>query len=270
MNTWTSLPNDLEWLKQKELLQDQIARRRSHLRSDLQTGVDEALNSMPEELVRMRLDSFLVLIELFSEKAQEPCLQFEMKSTARKLKQTMMGLDINDVNRLTLNFYNDSDRRITRSMAAKLRQQSVLTNGQNNDYQTSVLATPKLFKGLPETPAVIRQQIKEQRNIVSRPIRIAGSTIRATNKSENAPQNNVIQPKPSCKSGVNKKVPPANSQIANLIHMELPDGKILDVDLTKSPGAIFDNMPKDKTREVKEWLSQYATTFTSFLKRLGA
>jgi hypothetical protein len=214
----------------------------------------------------MTLRQFLALISLNQESIEPPLVP------ASKRKKTILGLPAEEVQRMTMGFNTeDSGRRMTRSMAARLRSESLA--GGRDSMIGEVPATPRLFPGLPETPAAIRKQLRQQQqqqhqqgdanpaSTQPRPIRIAGSTIRATNMAP--PQT----PKSQSYQNVGKAVNPA---VQNLIHMELSDGKTLDLDLTKSPGSLFTGIGIEKAGEVKEWLSQYASAFTSFIKRLGA
>ncbi len=214
----------------KKDLNDDIAGLRAEVLNTLQSDVKTALDNLPPSLRDMTLRDFLSLIEVAP----------QIESTPRKRK--ILGLDATDVARIST--INNTDRRMTRSMTAKMRQESFIIPRDSNIIPP---ATPRLFPGLPETPAAIRQRI--QRNEVAKPVRIAGSTIRATNIVAAEKENEV--------------------NVMNLIHMELSDGKVVDVDLTKSPGSVFTGIGKEKATEVKEWLSQYANAFTSFLKRLG-
>jgi hypothetical protein len=272
---------DAEWIKQEQLLKDKIASERASLYSNLQNIVNEAMAKMPKELVEMNLEDFLCLLSIYSAKS----IDNELDNAKRKRKQTILGLDMKEVNRLTMGFPEDSGRRLTRSMAAKLRQQTLVIGEPTEEQKRQWMATPRLHPGLPETPAIIRQAIKEEKSGVApaqakaNPIRIAGSTIRATNiiHQDQEPPTPLTQAKRTKMDKNTKKMPEndenskaANPLVSNLIHMELSDGKILDVDLTQSPGTIFKGMEKEKTSEVKQWLSQYANSFTNFLKRLGA
>lgn len=231
-------------------LQTRIGALRHDLAASLQLALEAALQELPAGLQQLSLGHFLALMDLAAAPAPP---------TARKRR--IQGLDAEDVQRLTL-FAADTDptRRVTRSMAARLRKETL---GAPRDSGI-VPPTPRLFHGLPETPAAIRQHIRENRQEGARPIRIAGSTIRATNICATSIRAASIGP-----IG-NENRPQPGPAVTNLIHMELSDGKVVDLDLTKSPGSVFGSIGSEKTGEVKEWLSQYASAFTSFLKRLGA
>lgn len=227
-------------------LQGSIDQIRKELENILNNELNKFMESLPEELRALTLGQFLALVQIVNEEPSD--------ANRRKRKRTILGLDSEEVQRLTL---ADSGRRVTRSMAARQRQDSLGgTALRTSNIFADVPATPKLFAGLPETPAAIRQQLKK--NPGARPVRIAGSTIRTTNITSTA----------CVDSGKENKAP--NPAVQNLIHMELSDGKIVDLDLTKSPGSVLSGVGAEKTHEVKEWLSQYASAFTSFLKRLGA
>jgi hypothetical protein len=268
------LSTDAEWIKQERLLKEMITIRRAALQSSLQKVVTEALAKMPKELVEMNLEDFLSLLSIYSTKTSA---EDEVENIKKKRKQTILGLDLEDVDRLTMGFPEDSGRRLTRAMAAKLRQQTLVMKELTEEQKKQWVATPKLHPGLPETPAIIRQAIREEKAAtMANPIRIAGSTIRATN-IQAEPPTPITKAQRTKTSKIVRKISEndenckaANPLVSNLIHMELSDGKILDVDLTQSPGTIFKGMEKDKTSEVKQWLSQYANSFTNFLKRLGA
>lgn len=267
------LAKDAEWIKQESLMKEKVTLERVALHFSLQKVVTEALAKMPKELVEMNLEDFLALLSVYTTKSADD----EVENAKKKRKQTILGLDVKDVNRLTIGLSEDSGRRLTRSMAAKLRQQTLVIAEPTEEQRKQWMATPKLYPGLPETPAIIRQAIREEKAAtMANPIRIAGSTIRATN-IQAEPPTPVTQAKRVKTSKTVRKISEndenckaANPLVSNLIHMELSDGKILDVDLTQSPGTIFKGMEKDKTSEVKQWLSQYANSFTNFLKRLGA
>lgn len=236
-------------------LQTRIGALRHDLAASLQLALEAALQELPAGLQQLSLGDFLALMDLAAAPAPP---------TARKRR--IHGLDAEDVQRLTL-FAADTDptRRVTRSMAARLRKETL---GAPRDSGI-VPPTPRLFHGLPETPAAIRQHIRENRQEGARPIRIAGSTIRATNiRATNIRATNIRVA--SIGPAGNENRPQPGPAVTNLIHMELSDGKVVDLDLTKSPGSVFGSIGSEKTGEVKEWLSQYASAFTSFLKRLGA
>ena len=238
----------------RDHLQREAALIRRELESNLQRELEQALDSLPEALRCMTLRQFLSLLALQPEAPLAP---------PSKRKKTIMGLSAEEVQRMSMSFdVADPGRRVTRSMAAQMRKESLA--GGRESLVGPVPATPRLYPGLPETPAAIRHQLKQQQQQQPggqpRPIRIAGSTIRATNIAAS-----LSTPKP--KPGSGKAVNPA---VQNLIHMELSDGKTLDLDLTRSPGSLFTGIGAEKAGEVKEWLSQYASAFTSFIKRLGA
>jgi len=238
--------------ERREAMQAQIDLIRTDLQDELNSCLREALAELPESIKCLSLGQFLILLNV----TQEVNLP-SVPMTGTKRKRTICGLDEGDLKRMTIGF-GDDGRRVTRSMAAKMRQSGIFRESLVGD----VPATPKLCPGLPETPLAIRQQLRAAPPATNRPNRIAGSTIRATN----------IVPKPvpaidECDQKENKA---PNPSVTNLIHMELSDGKIVDLDLTKSPGSVLSAVGKEKAVEVKEWLSQYANAFTSFLKRLGA
>lgn len=227
---------------------------RAQLVNDLEKSLQQALDKLPVEIRGLSLEQFLALI---STATQQPALTSYEPSAKRK--KTIMGLDSEEVLRVSQIY--DPGRRLTRSMAAKMRQESFGGIRESNMFNT-VPQTPKLFAGLPETPAAIRQQLKQQNGPA--PIRIAGSTIRATNIVSNT------RPVDSTQANNSDENKAPNPTVQNLIHMELSDGKIVDLDLTKSPGSVFTGIGREKAGEVKEWLSQYANAFSSFIKRLGA
>lgn len=247
--------------RRRDHLEKEAALIRAQLQADLERDLEQAMNTLPDGLRGMTFRQFLSLLSLIEDAPIAP---------PSKRKKTILGLPAEEVQRFTMGYnLEDSGRRVTRSMAARLRSESLA--GGRESIVGPVPATPRLFPGLPETPAAIRKQLREQKDINStqttqpisnelRPIRIAGSTIRATNIAQ-PPETPKHQPYPT------KAVNPA---VQNLIHMELSDGKTLDLDLTKSPGSLFTGIGIEKAGEVKEWLSQYASAFTSFIKRLGA
>jgi len=233
---------------------------KAQLQADLEVEMEKAMQSLPVSLQSLTLRQFLQLLALDDPK----CVVTEPSA---KRKKTIMGLSSEEVQRMTLDFASDPSRRLTRSMTAQLRKESLAGRESIGMFPPS---TPRLFPGLPETPAAVRAQLRQQVHPQQKAqlVRIAGSTIRATNIM--ASQTPLAKPfsrnKP--KSGQENKAP--NPSVQNLIHMELSDGKMLDLDLTKSPGSIFMDVGAEKKGEVKEWLSQYASAFTNFIKRLGA
>lgn len=244
----------------KYFLEQEADAIRSQLVGELESSLKRALDEMPAEIRGLSLQQFLALVSTATTKtssgpANEP---------SAKRKKTILGLDSEDV--LRFSQIQDPGRRLTRSMAAKMRQESFggTEYRESNIFRVpsnTVPQTPKLFAGLPETPAAVRKQLKQLKG--ADPIRIAGSTIRATNI-----QSHPTRPTMSHRTADENRAP--NPAVQNLIQMELSDGKIVDLDLTKSPGSVFTGIGREKAGEVKEWLSQYANAFSSFLKRLGS
>lgn len=162
----------------------------------------------------------------------------------------------------------DRERRVTRSLAAKVRMLSIA--GHDTLHDSSVTQTPRFHPGLPETPAVIRNARstnaahdlhKESSVFNRRTTRVARATIRpsAVQHSTDAPRTAVKRPAPTSTGKEN---------VGGILSVELTNGKVLDVDITQSPSQMVGSLGREAIRDMKKTMQAYAAQLKSFFKRL--
>lgn len=143
----------------------------------------------------------------------------------------------------------DRGRRVTRSMANKIRQSITTEDYKRQTIVTDnsqVAQTPKFHPGLPETPAAIR-----------------GSRPRKSQNPGAPPKNSNIFAPSTVRASINRK-----HSVGGLMSVELTGGQVLDVDITESPSKLLAGLGQDAVVEMKKKMQEYAAHLKSFFKRL--
>jgi hypothetical protein len=235
-----------------------IGEMRRKMEKEINADLNDEIGRMPRALLNLSVREFLLLnnvLEHLNISEQTP-----RRSSISKRKR------LEDTGEIETNL--DPKRRVTRSMA---RNSSIYIQST-----IPIPSTPQLHPLLPETPAMLRKAIKlagenDTQEEFKRPVRIARSTIRATNDDQSK---NFFKAPMSRKSVRQSHANSAKEVSAlegdsNVVSLELSDGKVLDVDLSKSPKSMLKGLGSEAVKEVKNKMQAYAAQLRSFFKKLN-